>query len=66
MQSSPRVPSLGALRELAAARGVHPADADLEAARGFLAAILPALDALERELPADVPPAGLPLAEGPA
>jgi hypothetical protein len=49
--SSPPIPSLDALREVLASRGVHPTDSDLEAARRFLETILPALDELERQLP---------------
>jgi hypothetical protein len=62
-QSSRPVPSIDVLRALAAAQGVHPTDADLEAVQGFLAAILPALAELEAELPADAVPAGLFLPE---
>ena len=42
--------SLRFLRELAAREGVEPADADLEAAAGFLDAILPELTRLEELL----------------
>jgi hypothetical protein len=65
-QSSQPVPSIDALRALAAAQGVRPTDADLEAVRGFLEAILPALAKLEDELPAETAPAGLYLPDGPA
>jgi hypothetical protein len=58
-QSTGLTPPLPALRALAGACGVHPTDADLEAVRGFLDAILPALAELERELPPSLPPAGL-------
>lgn len=58
-QSSQPIPSLGALREVAAALGVEPTDEDLAAVAGFLATILPGLAELERELPPDVAPAGL-------
>jgi len=44
-QSSPEF-----LRLLAARQGVKPSDADLEAVRGFLDAILPELVRLEDEL----------------
>jgi hypothetical protein len=44
-QSSPEF-----LRELAARQGVEPSDADLEAVRGFLEAILPELARLEELL----------------
>ncbi len=57
-KSSPQTPSREALRELAESRGVHPTDDDLDAVAGFLDAILPALERLERELPADTVPAG--------
>ena len=55
---SPQIPSLQALREQAASRGVHPTDVDLDAVAGFLGAILPALERLERDLPADTVPVG--------
>jgi len=59
-ECSPRIPSPEALRELAASRGVHPTNADLDAVTGFLRSILPALDELERAIPPSTPPAGLP------
>jgi hypothetical protein len=43
--------SLDFLRELAARQGIEPEDADLEAVRGFLDAILPALGELEVMIP---------------
>jgi hypothetical protein len=45
--------SVSLLRELAARQGVEPTDDDLEAVLGFLNAILPALERLADELPAD-------------
>ncbi len=48
-ESNPQ-PSLELLRELAARQGVVASDADLEAVLGFLRAILPALEELERAL----------------
>jgi hypothetical protein len=41
------------LRQLAARQGIHPSDDDLEAVRGFLEAIVPALARLERDLEPD-------------
>lgn len=43
------------LREAARARGVSPADEDLEAVLGFLDRILPALEEIERLLPQEQP-----------
>ena len=51
--------ALDELRRLAARQGVSPDDADLEAVRAFLDAILPELADLERRLPDETPPAGL-------
>jgi hypothetical protein len=48
--------SVAFLRELARRQGVEPSDEDLEAALGFLDAILPALEELEALLPADEVP----------
>jgi hypothetical protein len=45
------------LRLVADAQGVDPTDADLERVGSFLAAFLPALEELERLLPADAEPA---------
>ncbi|HJU47657.1 MAG TPA: hypothetical protein VJ689_05980 [Gaiellaceae bacterium] len=59
-ECSPQIPSLETLREVASAHGVDPTDADLEAVRGFLAAILPALRELEAAIPAGTVPGGLP------
>jgi hypothetical protein len=51
------VPSeLALLRTLCERQGVSPEDADLEAVRGFLDVILPALEDLERRLPDDIGP----------
>ena len=58
-ESSHPVPPLDVLRALAASRGVHPTDDDLETARTFLEGILPALGEIERALPPGLPPAGL-------
>jgi len=57
--------SLTLLRELAARQGITPDDADLEAVLGFLDAILPALEELERRLPPATAPAGLYLPDPP-
>lgn len=54
-------PSIELLREAAALQRVHPSDADLEAVRGFLAVLLPALAELERKVSPETVPAGLPL-----
>ena len=52
------VPSeLELLRRLCERQGISPEDADLEAVRGFLDVILPALEDLERRIPDDVVPA---------
>jgi hypothetical protein len=48
---------LALLRAIAERQGVSPADADLEAVRPFLEAILPALAELERRLPPETLPA---------
>jgi hypothetical protein len=45
-----------ALREAAAAQGVHPTDEDLEDVRGFLDLILPALAEIEARLPPETEP----------
>ena len=57
-QSSP-APSRDLLRALARLQGVEPTDEDLDAVGRFLAAILPALEAIEEALGPEVPPAGL-------
>ena len=57
MESSPQQPSVDELRAQAAALGVAPSDADLEAVLGFLSRILPALEEIERGLPPDMAPA---------
>jgi hypothetical protein len=46
--------SLETLRELAESQGVSPTDEDLEAVRGFLDLLLPALVEIERLLPTEV------------
>lgn len=38
-------------------QGISPEDADLEAVRGFLAVIVPALEDLERRIPDGIVPA---------
>jgi hypothetical protein len=48
--------SVELLRSAAALHGVEPSDADLEAVLALLAAILPELAEIERELPPDAPP----------
>ena len=53
--------SLDDLRRLAASRGVEPSDEDLEGIRAFLEVLLPALEEIERSLPQDAVPAGIPL-----
>lgn len=49
--------SLELLRSIAARQGVFPEDDDLEAVLGFLDAILPALEDLERRIPPETSPA---------
>ena len=49
--------SVDFLRQLAARQGVFPTDEDLEAVLGFLEAIVPALEELERTIPPDTAPA---------
>jgi len=51
---SPDPSDLDLLRALCERQGVTPEDADLEAVQGFLRAILPALEELERRIPEDV------------
>lgn len=53
-ESNPQ-PTLELLRELAVLQGVEASDADLEAVLGFLRAIMPDLEALERALPPEAP-----------
>jgi len=60
VESSFAEPSIEFLRTLAAQQSVHPEDTDLEVVLGFLSAILPALAEIERQLPPEIPPAGLP------
>lgn len=45
------------LRTLCERQRISPEDADLEAVRGFLDAILPALEELERRIPDHLGPA---------
>ena len=47
---------LDLLRALCERQGVTPEDEDLKAVQGFLRAILPALEELERLVPDDVAP----------
>lgn len=51
-------PDLALMRALCEHLGVTAGDADLEAVRGFLDRILPALDDISRRLPPAVVPAG--------
>ena len=51
---SPDPSDLDLLRALCERQGVTPEDEDLEAVQGFLRAILPALEELERRIPDDV------------
>jgi hypothetical protein len=51
---SPDLFDLDLLRALCERQGVTPEDADLAAVQGFLRAILPALEDLERRIPDDV------------
>jgi hypothetical protein len=48
---SPPPSEIELLRSICERQGVMPEDADLEAVRGFLDAILPALAELERSIP---------------
>jgi hypothetical protein len=48
--------SVERLRELAASQGVSPTDEDLEAVLDFVDRLLPALEEIERRLPAETPP----------
>jgi len=54
---SPIPPELELLRSLCERQGVSPEDADLEAVHAFLAALLPALEKLERRIPDELAPA---------
>jgi hypothetical protein len=56
---SSHVPTIDQLRAAALVHGVEPSDADLEAVRGFLATVLPALEAVESAQEQGFPPAGL-------
>jgi len=51
---SPDPSDLDLLRALCEREGVSPADEDLAAVQGFLRAILPALEELERLVPDEV------------
>jgi hypothetical protein len=53
---SPDPLDLDLLRALCARQGVAPEDEDLEAVQGFLRAILPALEELERLVPDEIAP----------
>jgi hypothetical protein len=53
---SPDPFDLDLLRALCARQGVAPEDEDLEAVQGFLRAILPALEELERLVPDEIAP----------
>jgi hypothetical protein len=48
--------ALERLREQAALQGVSPTDEDLEGVLGFVTRILPALEEIERRLPAETEP----------
>jgi hypothetical protein len=54
---SPDHSDLALLRALCERQGVSPEDADLEAVQGFLRAIMPALEEIERLVPDDITPA---------
>lgn len=49
--------SVELLRSIAARQGVFPEDDDLEVVLGFLDAILPALEEIERRIPPETSPA---------
>ena len=53
---SPDPSDLDLLRALCERQGVTPEEVDLEAVQGFLRAILPALEELERLVPDDIAP----------
>jgi hypothetical protein len=53
---SPHPSELELLRSICERQGVSPDDADLEAVRGFVDAILPALAELERRIPEAIAP----------
>ena len=55
-ESSQAPPSIELLRVIAAQQGVYPEDDDLQAVLGFLRAILPGLEEIERRLPAEAAP----------
>jgi hypothetical protein len=56
MGTPPESSSVERLRELAVSQGVSPTDEDLEAVLGFLTRLLPALERIEQELPAETAP----------
>ncbi len=53
---SPPSSELELLRSICERQGIEPEDADLEAVRGFLDAILPALAELEGRIPEAIAP----------
>lgn len=58
MYPAVQVPSeLEVLRALCERQGVSPTDADLEAVRGFVDRVVPALAEIEQRLPKGVEPA---------
>jgi hypothetical protein len=48
--------SVERLREIAALQGVSPTDEDLEGVLDFLTRIVPALEAIEQQLPPEMQP----------
>jgi hypothetical protein len=53
---SPPPSEIELLRSICERQGVSPEDADLDAVRGFLDAILPVLAELERRIPEPIAP----------
>jgi len=53
---SPPLSRIELLRSICERQGIEPEDADLEAVRGFLDAILPALAELEGRIPEAIAP----------
>lgn len=53
---SPDPSDLDLLRALCERQGVSPEDVDLEAVQGFLRAILPSVEELERLVPDEIAP----------